>query len=68
MQSLADRLPPEIASKLHPDWRKNEAAYWASRDALLEQFRDQWIAFADGEVLVSGRNPTDVFHDGQATG
>jgi hypothetical protein len=68
MQSLADRLPPEIASQIHPDWQRNEAAYWAARDKLLQQYRDQWIAFADGAIIVSGRNPTDVFHDGQATG
>ena len=68
MQSLADRLPPEIASQIHPDWRKNEAAYWVARDKLLETYRDQWVAFSDGAVIVSGRNPTDVFHDGQATG
>ena len=42
--------------------------YWAARDKLLEQYHDRWVAFADGEFIVSGRNPTDVFHEGQATG
>ena len=28
MNSLADGLPPQIARQVHPDWRKNEAAYW----------------------------------------
>ena len=37
MKSLADGLPPEIARQIHPDWRKNEAAYWAARDQLLGQ-------------------------------
>ncbi len=37
MKSLADQLPPEIARQIHPDWRANEAAYWAGRDQLLGQ-------------------------------
>jgi hypothetical protein len=38
MKSLADGLPAEIARQVHPDWRKNEAAYWAVRDQLLAQY------------------------------
>src|SRR5207244_6780924 len=38
MKSLADALPPEIARQIHPDWRKNEAAYWAVRDQLLGRY------------------------------
>ena len=68
MKSLIEGLPPEIASQIHPDWRKNEAEYWTLRDTLLHQYRDQWVAFADGAVIASGRSPVDVFHDGQATG
>jgi hypothetical protein len=26
--------PPEIAQQIDPDWRKNEATYWAARDFL----------------------------------
>ena len=44
MKSIADQLPPEIARQIHPDRRKNETAYWAVRDQLLDQYRDQWIA------------------------
>jgi hypothetical protein len=68
MKSLVDSLPPEIARQIHPDWQKNEAGYWAVRDSLLQQYRDQWVAFADDEVIASGRIPVDVFHAGQATG
>jgi hypothetical protein len=68
MRSLIEGLPPEIASQIHPDWRKNEVEYWAVRDSLLQQYRDQWVAFADGAVIASGRIPVDVFHDGQASG
>jgi hypothetical protein len=57
MKSIADQLPPEIARQLHPDRRKNEEEYWAVRDQLLEQYRDQWIGFADGTVIASGRHP-----------
>ena len=62
MKSLADGLPAEIAQQIHPDWRRNEAAYWAMRDQLLAQYRDQWIGFADGAVVASGRSPVEVFH------
>src|SRR5262245_7174562 len=68
MKSIADRLPPEIARQIHPDRRKNEAAYWAVRDQLLDQYRGQWIGFADGKVIVSGSSPVTVFHAAEATG
>jgi hypothetical protein len=61
MKSLADGLPPEIARQIHPDWRKNEAAYWAVRNQLLNQYRGQWIGFADGAVLVAAPTPLEVF-------
>jgi hypothetical protein len=68
MKSLADGLPPEIARQIHPDRRKNEQAYWAVRDQLLNQYRDQWIGFADGQVIASGSSPVAVFHAAEATG
>jgi hypothetical protein len=68
MKSIADRLPPEIAGQIHPDRRKNEAAYWDVRDQLLDQYRGQWIGFADGRVVTSGISPVTVFHAAEATG
>jgi hypothetical protein len=68
MRSIADQLPPEIAAQIHPDRRKNEAAYWAARDQLLEQYRDKWVGFADGKVVASGSSPVSVFHEAEATG
>src|SRR5439155_10723847 len=68
MKSLADGLPPEIAKQVHPDWRKNEAAYWAVRDQLLGQYQGQWIGFADGAVIASGTSPVAVFHAAEASG
>src|SRR2546421_12723101 len=62
MKSLADGLPNDVASRLHPNWRKNEQEYWAARDRLLPQYRDQWVAFADGTVVASGTSPVVVFH------
>ncbi len=67
MRSIIESLPPEIAGQIHPDWRRNEAEYWVVRDTLIQQYRDQWVAFADGAVIASGRSPVDVFHDGQAS-
>jgi hypothetical protein len=29
MKSLIEGLPPEVAKRIHPDWQKNEAEYWA---------------------------------------
>ncbi|HJT30930.1 MAG TPA: hypothetical protein VJ783_02605 [Pirellulales bacterium] len=61
MKSLADGLPPEIAKQVHPDWRKNEADYWAARDQLLASYKGQWIGFADGRIVASGARPVAVF-------
>jgi len=55
-------ITPEIARQIHPDRRKNEAAYWAVRDRLLSQYQGQWIGFADGRVIASGTSPVTVFH------
>lgn len=62
MKSLAEALPPEIAQRIHPEWRKNEADYWASRDKLIPQYRGQWIGFSDGAVIATGASPVEVFH------
>lgn len=62
MKSLAAGLPSDIARRIHPDWRKNEAGYWAVRDQLLGQYRNQWIGFSDGVVVASGTRPVVVFH------
>src|SRR3954471_10919951 len=68
MKSIADQLPPEIARQIHPDRRKNEAAYWAVRDQLLGQYRGRWIGFADGRVVASGTSPVAVLQAAEATG
>jgi hypothetical protein len=67
MKLIADRLPPEIAKQLHPDRRRNEEGYWKERERLLAQFDGQWIGFADGEVIASGRSPVEVFHASETT-
>lgn len=68
MQSLIGGLPPEVAQRIHPAWQKNEADYWAQRDQLLAQYRGQWIGFANGQVIVAGSSPVDVFHKAQESG
>ncbi len=68
MRSIADQLPPEVARQLHPDRRKNEAAYWAARDQLLGPYQGQWVGFADGKVIASGRSPVSVLHAAEASG
>ena len=68
MKSIADGLPPEIASQIHPDWRKNEAEYWKVRDELLPQYADQWVAFADGAVIAAGKSAVKIFHAAHRSG
>ena len=68
MNSIADRLPPEIARQVHPNWRKNEAEYWLVRDQLLGQYDGQWVGFADGVVIASGVSPVEVLHAAQPSG
>lgn len=68
MKSIADQLPPEIARRIHPDRRKNETAYWAVRDPLVDHYRGRWIGFADGRVIASGTSPVTVFHAAEALG
>ena len=66
MKSLSDALPPEIAQQIHPAWRQNETAYWANRDTLLASYREQWIGFANGQVIAAGTSAVDVLHTAQA--
>src|SRR5262245_13085965 len=61
MKSLADQLPPEIASRIHADWRKNEQEYWAARDKLLADYQGTWIAYAAGSVVAAASTPLEVF-------
>jgi hypothetical protein len=68
MKSLLDGLPPEVAQQIHPDWQRHETAYWEVRETLLPHYRDQWIAFAHGRVLVSGTSAVEVLHAAQASG
>jgi hypothetical protein len=67
MRSIIDQLPPEIASQIHPDRRKNEEGYWHVRDQLLTKYSGQWIGFADGRVIASGKSPVTIFHAADAT-
>lgn len=68
MKSLVEGLPPEIAKQIHPDWSKNEAEYWVQREQLLVQYHNQWVGFANGQVIASGMSPVEVFHAAQESG
>lgn len=61
-------LPPAIAGQIHPERRANEQAYWAARDGLLIHYVGQWVGFADGRVVASGRSPVAVLAAAEATG
>jgi hypothetical protein len=68
MKSLADGLPAEIVRQIDPEWRQDEAPYWAVRDQLLSRYEGQWIGFAGGAVVASGSSPVAVFHAAEAMG
>lgn len=68
VNSLIEGLLPEIAKRIHPDWQRNEADYWAKRDSLVAQYSGKWIGFADGQVIAYGTSPVKVFHATQASG
>lgn len=68
MRSIADLLPPEVAKQIHPDWRRNEADYWAVRETLLPEFGGLWICFADGRVIASGTKPNEIYKAAHESG
>src|SRR5262245_24373812 len=68
MQSLLKGLPPGIAEGSHPDCKRNEAEDWTRRADLLTRYRDQWVGFANGRVIVSGSSPVEVLHASQESG
>lgn len=68
MRSIAEGLPPDVAARVHPDWRKNEAAYWSVHDTLLGRYNGQWIAFADGAVIACGASPVEVLRAAHESG
>ncbi|HZT08894.1 MAG TPA: hypothetical protein VFC51_17860 [Chloroflexota bacterium] len=59
---LAGKVRPCLAAR-----RRNEVDYWAARDRLLEQYRGQWIGFAEGQVIASGTSPVTVLHVAEAS-
>lgn len=63
MNSAYDALPQEIRERINPKWRENELEYWRQREQLLAQYKDRWVAFADGKVVVEGKTPTAVSHE-----
>lgn len=68
MNGIMDRLPPEVAQQVHPDWQRNESAYWARRESLRREYEGQWIGFADESVIASGSSPVQVLHAAQRSG
>lgn len=68
MTSLAAGLPPDVVAALPPEWRANEAGYWAARPALLSSHRGLWVAFAGGAVVAAGPSAVAVLHAAAAAG
>jgi hypothetical protein len=53
LSTHTDTLPPEHKRRVHDDFRANEQAYLRMRDALLEQYRGQWVAVHGGHVIAA---------------
>jgi predicted aspartyl protease len=68
MSTLADGLPAEIKSHVHPDWVRNEAAYWAARADIAKRYTGLWVAFADGDVIAASERIVDVAHKAKQLG
>jgi cyclophilin family peptidyl-prolyl cis-trans isomerase len=68
MNTLLDGLPAEIKSGVHPDWVRNEAAYWAARADIAKRYTGLWIAFADGAVIAAGERIVEVAHKAKQLG
>lgn len=68
MNDPIQHLPPDIARQIDGLWRQNRTDYWAERDQLRRQYEGQWVGFADGKVVASGRSPVSVLHAAEATG
>lgn len=68
MDTLLDGLPDEIRSRVHPDWVRNEAAYWAAHADIAKRYTGLWIAFADGAVIAAGDRIVEVAHKAKELG
>ncbi|MBI2969176.1 MAG: hypothetical protein HYY36_00350 [Gammaproteobacteria bacterium] len=68
MIGIADKLPPDVAQRVHPDWKRNERSYWAKREQLRQKYEGLWIGFADDTVIASGSSPVQVLHAAQGSG
>lgn len=53
-------LPGEQRQRLHTDFVANEQHYLRMRPALLKQYRGEWIAVHDGQVIAHGENLVTV--------
>ena len=46
---------------MHPDYFVNQQSYLKLSPALLDKYRDKWIAVADGKIVASGDTLRPVF-------
>lgn len=68
LQIETANLSQKQKQQLHPDFLANEQAYLKMRDSLLAQFRGQWVAVDNGNVLVAGPKLMDVMETAAASG
>jgi len=53
-------LPAEQQQQLHSDFIANEQHYLRMRPELLKQYRGQWVAVHDGQVIAHGEDLVTV--------
>ena len=68
LQIQTTNLPRDRQHLLHPDFVANEQAYLQMRDALLTQYRGQWVAVHGGKVIVAGPKLMEVMENASAHG
>lgn len=68
LHTQTDNLPHDQRQRLHADFLANERAYLRMRDRLLAQYRGQWVAVHDGQVLASGTQLMQVMERAVASG
>jgi hypothetical protein len=61
-------LPADQRQRLHADFLANEQAYLRLRDSLLPNYRGQWVAVHQGQVIAADKNLLAVTEAAAATG
>jgi hypothetical protein len=68
LQTQTNNLPQDQQQRLHLDFVANEQAYLLMREELLAQYRGQWVAVHNGQVLAAGPKLMEVMEGSSRCG